>query len=292
MTEKFIVKIISMKKELFIKGKMQMNKNVAFLGAGSMAEAIISGIVRADIIPKEQILVTNRSRLERLEQLHNQYGVTAMEDKEILVKEADIIYLAAKPYDMQDLINSIKGYLHQGQLLISVAAGVQAKDIEDWTGLDIPVIRAMPNTSAQVGYSATAISSGNYAGNEHVKQAEALFNTIGTTTVVEETDMHTVTAIAGSGPAFIYYMVEAMQKAAEEFGLDREVSHQLLTQTVLGAGYMLKESGESPEALREKITSPNGTTEAGIKTLDEHYYQKIIMECIKNAQQRSVELGK
>lgn len=270
---------------------INMNKKVGFLGAGSMAEAIISGIVHAGIMPEEQILVTNRSNTKRLEWIHGQYGVTCMTDKEKLMREADIVFLASKPYDLSDTIQSVKGLFHENQLVISVAAGIPTDDLEALISLEIPVIRAMPNTSAQIGYSATAISSGNYAEDHHISMAEALFNTIGMTTVVDEADMHTVTGISGSGPAFIYYMVEAMQKAAEEFGLDPTIAKELLAQTVLGAGQMLKQSGDTPEVLRKKITSPNGTTEAGIQTLNHHHFQRIMMDCVKSAHDRSVELG-
>lgn len=268
-----------------------MDKIVGFVGAGSMAEALIAGIVKSEIVPKQQILVTNRSNQGRLKRLQQRHGILAMEEKSELVKKADIIFLAAKPYDIEESIVEIREYLRPDQLIISVAAGVETKNMEYWTGLEIPVIRAMPNTSAEVGCSATAIASGTYARDKHVQEAIDLLNTIGTTTVIAEEDMHVATAIAGSGPAFIYYMVEAMQKAAEDFGLNRETAASLLTQTVLGAGKMLRESGDSPEMLRKKITSPNGTTEAGIKTLDSYYFERIMKESIKNAKQRSIELG-
>lgn len=270
---------------------MKMNKYVGFLGAGSMAEALIAGIVKSEIIPKNKIIVTNRSNQGRLKRLEQNYGVITTDDKKELIKKADILFLCAKPYDIQDSIVAIREYLRPDQLLISVAAGVETKNIEYWTGLEIPVIRAMPNTSAQVGCSATAIAAGNFVSDKHMEEAMDLLNTIGTTTIIEEEDMHVATAIAGSGPAFIYYMVEAMQKAAEEFGLDSKTSANLLTQTVVGSGKMLRESGDSPEQLRKKITSPNGTTEAGIKTLDSYYFEKIMKESIKNAKQRSIELG-
>jgi len=268
-----------------------MNKNVAFLGAGSMAEAIISGIVHSEIMQSSQILVTNRGNTGRLNYLEKKYGVRAVEDKEELVQEADILILAAKPHDIQSSILEIQPYLRPDQLLISVAAGVETENIEYWSGLEMSVIRAMPNTSAQIGFSATAIAPGKYAKEKHIQESMNLLNTIGTTTVIKEADMHVATAIAGSGPAFIYYMVEAMQIAAEEFGLDAKIARELLTQTVLGAGKMLKESGDTPEGLREKITSPNGTTEAGIKTLDSHYFKRIMMDSIESAKKRSIELG-
>ncbi|OZU89485.1 pyrroline-5-carboxylate reductase [Virgibacillus indicus] len=269
-----------------------MNKKIAFIGAGSMAEAIISGIVKSGILTKEQILVTNKSNRERLENIKSKYDVQCILDKEEVIREADIVILATKPYDLKDSVESIKEFLQPEQLVFSVIAGISTDYITALIGNNNPVVRAMPNTSATIGYSATAISAGKYASDEHLIQAEELFATIGTTAIVDEDDMHTVTGISGSGPAYIYYLVEAMEKAALEAGFDKETAMELITQTVRGAGQMLKESGESAAVLRKKITSPAGTTEAGIETLNKYDFEKTIMECVKSASNRSVELGK
>ncbi|MBP1971085.1 pyrroline-5-carboxylate reductase [Virgibacillus natechei] len=268
-----------------------MNKNIAFIGAGSMAEAIISGVVKAEILNKEQIIVTNKNNRERVEQLQQKYDIRSIMDKEKVAHETDIIILATKPYDLQKAVESIKPYIRPNHLLISVIAGVSTDYISNLFGGNTPVVRTMPNTSASIGYSATAISAGKYATNEHLEQAETLFNTIGTTTIVDENDMHTVTGISGSGPAYIYYLVEAMEKAAVEAGLDQEVARTLVTQTVVGAGEMLQHSGESASTLRDKITSPAGTTAAGIEALDQHHFEETIRQCVKSARDRSIELG-
>ncbi|PAV28508.1 pyrroline-5-carboxylate reductase [Virgibacillus profundi] len=269
-----------------------MNKKIAFVGAGSMAEAIISGIVKSGILKKEQILVTNKSNRERLENIKNKYDVQCILDKETVITEADIVILATKPYDLKESVESIKEFIQPGQLIFSVIAGISTDYITTLFGGNNPVVRAMPNTSATIGYSATAISAGKYAHEVHLNQAEELFETIGTTVIVNEDDMHTVTGISGSGPAYIYYLVEAMEKAATEAGFDKEIAMELITQTVRGAGQMLKETGESAAVLRKKITSPQGTTEAGIETLNKYDFEKIVMKCVKSASNRSEELGK
>src|SRR5690625_764820 len=149
----------------------------------------------------------------------------------------------------------------------------------------------MPNTSISIGYSATAISKGTFANENHLNTSTLLFNTIGTTVLVKEDKMDIVTGISGSGPAYIYYLVEAMERVAVEKGLDQKTAQLLITQTIIGAGKMLEQVDESAEKLREQVTSPGGTTEAGINTLATFKFQEAIMESVKSATNRSAELG-
>lgn len=268
-----------------------MNKKIAFIGAGSMAEAIISGIVKAETLQEEQIVVTNKDNRERINRLQQKYQIESIMDKQKVTDNADIIILATKPYDLEAAIYSVRPYIKSNQLIISVLAGISTDYITSLVGNDAPVIRAMPNTSASIGHSATAISAGKYATDNHVQEAEALFKTIGTTTVVGEDDMHIVTAISGSGPAYVYYMVEAMEQAAVDAGLDSTVAQELITQTVVGAGEMLKHSGIMAGNLRKNITSPGGTTQAGLESLANNDFQEAIKTCVKSARERSIELG-
>jgi pyrroline-5-carboxylate reductase len=268
-----------------------MIKKIAFIGAGSMAEAIISGMINSNFIQAEKIIVTNRANQERLNELQEQYQVQCTHDKEKVIKNADIIILSMKPADVKSAIDLIKEYMNSNQLIISVIAGISTDYLSTLIHKEVPVIRAMPNTSASIGFSATALSKGKNVSDQHIKMSESLFQTIGTTVIVAEEDMHTVTAISGSGPAYVYYLVEAMEKAAIEAGLDQDIATSLIAQTVLGAGEMLQHSGKSASTLRKNITSPAGTTEAGIKTLAKYDFEKVIMECVKNASNRSVELG-
>ncbi|WP_087973964.1 pyrroline-5-carboxylate reductase [Oceanobacillus rekensis] len=269
-----------------------MNKKIAFLGAGSLAEALISGIIKSGLISKEKIYVTNKSNLDRLKYLEAGYQVQCRTNKEELAKVADLIVLAMKPKDAIPSIESIRPYLTNNQLIISVIAGLSTDEIERAVGIDIPVMRVMPNTSAMIGHSATALTPGKYVTDEHIKETNQLFQTVGLTKIVPEGDMHTVTAISGSGPAFIYYMVEAMEEAAIEMGLDAETASVLIAQTVIGAGKMLQQSGETPAVLRENITSTGGTTEAGLIELASHDFQRIVTSCINRARERSIEIGK
>lgn len=268
-----------------------MIKKIAFIGAGSMAEAMIAGVIKGDLLKGDYIFVTNRSNQKRLDQLHNQYHVQATHDKELILKDADIVILSMKPNDVRSAIDSIKKYINPGQLIISVIAGLSTDGLLTLLGKEVPIVRAMPNTSASIGLSATALAMGENTSDNHLKMADALFKTIGTTVMIHEKDMHIVTGISGSGPAYVYYLVEAMEQAAIEAGLDKEIAQSLITQTVRGAGEMLKRSGKSARTLREEITSPSGTTEAGLKALDTHGFKKAVMTCVNSACKRSKELS-
>lgn len=269
-----------------------MIEKMAFIGAGSMAESILTGILNSDILPKEHIYITNKSDKERLAFLENTYAVQNNEDKNETVDGADIVVIAVKPHDVEAAVSSISDCLTPDQLVISVVAGVSTDTISKILGNDIPVVRAMPNTSSAAGQSATAVARGPFAKDQHLETALALFNTIGTAIEVREEDMHTVTAISGSGPAYVYYLVEAMEKAAVDAGLGQETAQDLITQTIVGAGEMLKTSGLDPAELRENITSPGGTTQAGVEALGKHNFQEAVARCVESARERSIELGK
>jgi len=268
-----------------------LDKKVVFIGAGSMAEAIISGVIYKDILRSGQITVTNKNNQERMKRLEEKYQIQRMENKQVQINEADIIVLSTKPHDLKDALQAMKIYFKPDQLIISVIAGVSTNEISAIIGDNNPVIRAMPNTSASIGFSATAISAGKHASDEKIREAEKLFAAIGATAIVDEEDMHIVTGISGSGPAYFYYMVEAMEQAAIESGLNKETAKLLITQTIIGAGEMLKKSDAPADMLRKKIMSPAGTTEAGINTLEKNNFRQTVMECVKSARDRSMELG-
>ncbi|MDA1907440.1 MULTISPECIES: pyrroline-5-carboxylate reductase ProI [Bacillus] len=267
-------------------------QNISFLGAGSIAEAIIGGLLHANVVKGEQITVSNRSNEARLQELHNKYGVKGTHNKKELLTNTNILFLAMKPKDVAEALTPFKEDIHNNLLIISLLAGVSTHSIRDLLEKDIPIIRAMPNTSAAILKSATAISPSKHATKEHIQTAIALFETIGLVSVVEEEDMHAVTALSGSGPAYIYYVVEAMEEAAKKIGLKEDVAKSLILQTMIGAAEMLKASEKHPSILRKEITSPGGTTEAGIEVLQEHQFQQALISCITQAAQRSHNLGK
>lgn len=276
---------------MYFKGEISVKK-IAFIGAGSMAEAIVAGIVNKQFLNSKQIWVTNKDNKARLDEMEEKYSISISQEKSLVLSEADVIILSTKPHDVLAAIESMKPYITKNQLIMSVIAGVSTEQIREAIGKDIPVVRAMPNTSASIGYSATAITQGKFASERDMQVAKQLFESIGTVNVVKEDQMHIVTGISGSGPAYIYYLVEAMEKAAIEEGLDSVTAKELITQTIIGAGMMLKTSELPVETLRENVTSPNGTTEAGLKILAEHDFKNTMIACVKSATNRSKILGK
>lgn len=217
-----------------------MFDKLSFIGAGSLAEAIISGIVAKQFLPADHIHVTNRQSEERRDHIQSTYHVQTSSDKAAVIKDADVIILAMKPKDVTEALQSIRSFIQPDQLVISVLAGVSTDYISYQLQTKAPVVRAMPNTSATIGFSATAIAGGQYATDAHIEQTKTLFQNIGTTTIVQEEDLHAVTGLSGSGPAYIYYFVEAMEGAAEEAGLKKETAKELIIQTLVGAAEMLK----------------------------------------------------
>ncbi|GGM43220.1 pyrroline-5-carboxylate reductase [Paraliobacillus quinghaiensis] len=268
-----------------------MFKKIAFVGAGSMAEALIAGIVKSGVLEPNQIYVTNRSNQTRLQELTQLYAIQSTSDTETAISGAEAIFLAMKPKDVVGALAEIKPFVSKDKVIISILAGTETKFIADQLGMDLSVIRAMPNTSATIGYGATGLTKGAFVTEEQIQLARTLFETVGTVTIVDEEQMHTVTAVAGSGPAYFYYIVEAMEEAAKKGGLNQVDAKELIYQTILGAAEMLKQTDDEPALLRKKITSPGGTTERGIKTLEEHSVKEAIEAAVYQASNRSKELG-
>ncbi len=266
--------------------------NIAFVGAGSMAEAMISGITTRSNLTSNQITVMNRSNSDRLSFLQTAYGVETTHYYEKLLKDASIVVLAIKPKDVFAALSSIKPYLRDDMLLISVVAGVSMTDIELIINRNLAIIRTMPNTSAAIGKSATAIAQNRFVTNDQLQLATSLLETIGQVTLMDEEQLDAVTGLSGSGPAYIYYLIEAMEQSAERIGLGKEDAKALILQTIIGAAEMLHNSSKTPQILRKEITSPGGTTEAGLKILESKQVQEAFVECIVEATAQSKRLGK
>ncbi|MCM3362939.1 pyrroline-5-carboxylate reductase [Niallia sp. MER TA 168] len=266
--------------------------NLAIIGAGSMSEALISGIVSSKIIEPSAITVTNRGNVKRLTELQERYGIHYSFNLEKIIPEADVIILAMKPKDVKEAIAQWKDYLSEKTLLISVLAGVSMDSLQRLIGTEVPIARAMPNTSATVGKSATGISFNPFVVDEQKQFVHEMFETVGFVTFVEEEQLDAITGLSGSGPAYIYYLVEAMEKGGLTIGLDRDVANALIVQTLLGAAEMIAKSSKTPLELRKNVTSPGGTTEAGIRILEEFDVQKAFITCIQEATVQSKRMGK
>lgn len=270
---------------------MPTGRQIGFLGAGSIAESLVRGMLKAGLVRPEQVLVSNRSNRERLEELSRRYGVIAAGSKDRLVSECDIVVIACKPKDVADLLAEVGEESRPGQIVLSLAAGITTAFIEARLGPGVQVVRAMPNTSCQVGESATAICRGRSADDGAVRAVQAMLESVGKVYEVPEEQMDAVTGLSGSGPAYVYLMVEAMVRAGQEVGLPADVARALTIQTIKGAALMLEETGEDPAVLRERVTSPNGTTYAGLKALHEAGFTEALVRAIGRATERARELG-
>lgn len=266
-------------------------EHICFIGAGSMSEAMLAGLLKNQLIAADRVSVFNRHRQKRLDELKKLYGVRIPEDRGKAVSEADTVILAVKPKDVYEALTQWKPFFHEGQRIISVVAGVSTEAVERLIPSGIPVIRAMPNTSCSIGLSATALCAGRWAKPKDMEVARYLFSAIGSAVIVEEEAMDSVTALSGSGPAYIYFMVEALEQAGVEAGLSKEISRELTLQTLLGAAHMLMETREEPAELRQRVTSPGGTTMAGLEELKRKRFDEAVKSAVLQAKIRSRELG-
>ncbi|PYZ98951.1 pyrroline-5-carboxylate reductase [Alteribacter lacisalsi] len=270
-----------------------MNKQmrVAFIGAGNMAEAMISGIVKTKTLEPQQVLVTNHSNEDRLLELHNRYGVQGIVRDRFPLATADVIILAMKPKDAEQSLLSIKNHIKPNQVVMSVLAGISTSFMEEHLNEGQQVIRVMPNTSSMLQESATAVSPGGHCTMNNVVMAKNLLKAIGEVYVIEEDQMDLFTGIAGSGPAYYYYLMEHIEKTARENGMDPAQAREIGAQTILGAAKMMLEREESPAQLRRNITSKNGTTASGLDALAENGGGKAIKAAVEGAMNRSKEIS-
>ncbi len=270
---------------------MPLGKTIAFLGAGNMAEAFIKGLLRAGVALPSEILCTDR-RKERLADLARLYGVRTTTDNRTAAAEAGIVVLSVKPQAMNKLLDEVAPAIDEKKLVISIAAGVPLAAIERKVGRGIRMVRSMPNTPALVGAGASAIAAGDHATEADMTQATALFDAVGKTVVVDEPLLDAVTGLSGSGPAYVFLVIEALADAGVKVGLDRRTAQDLAAQTVLGSAKLLIETGEHPGKLKDQVTSPGGTAIAGLHTLEAGGLRTTLMNAVEAATKRAHELGK
>jgi pyrroline-5-carboxylate reductase len=270
---------------------MPLGKTIAFLGAGNMAEALVKGLLRAGVASPGEILLTDR-RQERLAELEKSYGVRTSNDNKGAAAQAAIIVLSVKPQVMNKLLAEIAPALDGTKLVISIAAGVPLAAVERRVGHGVRIIRTMPNTPALVGAGATAISAGEHATPEDMEQAKALFDAVGKTVILDESLLDAVTGLSGSGPAYVFLIIEALSDAGVKMGIDRRNAQDLAAQTVLGSAQLLLETGEHPGRLKDQVTSPGGTAIAGLHTLEAGGLRTTLMNAVEAATQRAHELGR
>jgi pyrroline-5-carboxylate reductase len=261
---------------------------LAILGAGVMGETVLSGLLRAGW-HADQIVATDR-RLERQHELTARYGIKMLENTEA-VAEAETVILVVKPQDMSDLLKEIAQAIKPGTLVVSLAAGVDTTFIESRLPEGVAVVRVMPNTPAQVDEGMAAISPGSHSTQDHLDRVTEILSATGRVITVPERYQDAVTAISGTGPAYLFFVVEAMIEAGVHLGLPRDTATELVVQTMLGSAKLLRETGEHPTVLRERVTSPGGTTAAAVRELEDHKVRAAFLRAMEAARDRSRELA-
>ena len=269
---------------------MPFGKSLVFLGTGNMAEALLKGLLRDGTATAEEI-VCAEPRPERREEIANLYGVEVTGDNRAAVAAADLILLSVKPQVIDALLTEIAPSVDARKLVISIAAGVPISVLSRRLLPGARVIRTMPNTPALVGAGATAISRGPHATDADLAAARSLFEAVGSVVEVPESLLDAVTGLSGSGPAYVFLAIEALADGGVKAGIPRAAALSLAAQTVMGAARLVLETGQHPAVLKDQVTSPGGTTIAGVQALEARGFRAALMEAVEAAARRSRELG-
>ncbi|MDH4083735.1 MAG: pyrroline-5-carboxylate reductase [Nitrospira sp.] len=269
--------------------KTVLTNKLGMIGGGRMAEALISGVLSAKLYRPDQIWVADPDA-GRLDHLNTRYGVQVGGTNHEVVGLSDVVVLAVKPQVMADAVRGVSDMVTK-QLVISVAAGVKICRIMEACGADTRLIRAMPNMPAMVGEGITALAVGPKIEEDAIQCARQIFESVGRVVLIDERLMDAVTGLSGSGPAYVFLMIEAMTDGGVKMGLPRETASLLAAQTVVGAARMVLETGQHPAGLKDQVASPGGTTIAGLHRLEQGGVRAVVIDAIEAATKRSQELG-
>ncbi|MCF8144967.1 MAG: pyrroline-5-carboxylate reductase [Deltaproteobacteria bacterium] len=270
---------------------MSDHQTLGFIGAGNMATALIKGLIESGVYDRDHLLAADKDE-KALERISADFGITCHPSNLRVTSESAIVVLSVKPQHMQAALKEMKGAIIDQHLLISIAAGIPLRMIRDTIERDIPMVRVMPNTPALVRKGVSALAAGDLATPAHMEAARRIFEAVGETVEVKETLMDAVTALSGSGPGYVFRIMECMVEAGAGLGLEEETALELVVQTFLGAAHLAKTSDDSLSELRRKVTSPGGTTAAGLAVLEEKGLKEMITAAVNAAWARSRELGK
>jgi pyrroline-5-carboxylate reductase len=276
--------------EVMVPTPVMPGLRVAVLGAGKMGGILLQAFLKNNLLAPDQIFATVQ-HAERAQALSAQFGVEITTDNLAAAQQADVILLGVKPTQVPALIEQIKPALNPKKTVLSFAASVKTRSIEEGAGCELAVIRAMPNTPAMLAAGITALCSGRFVSAEQMAVAQKIFQTVGRTVVVDEKHMDAVTGLSGSGPAFLYIIIEALAEAGVNVGLPRDVATLLAAQTTLGSARMVLETGYHPALLKDAVTTPAGCTVDGILELEEGGLRVTLIKAVKRATQRAKELA-
>ncbi|MFC1534069.1 pyrroline-5-carboxylate reductase [Thermodesulfobacteriota bacterium] len=266
------------------------NGRIGFIGAGNMANAMIKGLINSELYVIEQLTASDND-MEKLKTMSERFGLKCCTSNMDIVRECRIIVLAVKPQVIRAVLEEVKDEIRDEHLIISIAAGIPIRMIHAIIGRDIPIIRVMPNTPALIQRGISALASGKMATPDHMLMARGIFNAVGKTVVVDEKMMDAVTAISGSGPGYIFKIMECFVDAAQKLGFDKEMALLLVIQTILGSAHLAEASESSLSELRGMVTAPGGTTAAALAFFEEKGLSDVIQGAVESACNRSVELG-
>ncbi|MCQ4085757.1 pyrroline-5-carboxylate reductase [Saccharibacillus sp. JS10] len=273
----------------------QIQERICFFGAGSMAEAVARGLVEGSVVSPESITFLNRSDQAKLDGLKQRYGTPGTNDpaeKEQVLRDSSIVILAMKPKDAAEALNQLGTLIQPQTVVVSMIAGLSIATLRGLLGQpQQPIVRTMPNTSSGIGLGVTGMSYSEGLSSEQKQTSRLLFEAVGIVVETEESKIDALTGISGSGPAYVYYMMEALIEAAKLGGMTAEQARDMTIQTVLGAAEMVRQTGEEPAELRRKVTSPNGATQAAIAKLDESDFYGAVVRAAARCSERSAEMG-
>lgn len=266
-----------------------MERTIGFVGAGSMAEAMLRGLLRGNEFPAERVFASG-PREERMRELREKYAIDATTDNH-RAAACDIVVLSVKPQIMSRVLDDVAKTIRPDALVISIAAGIPVRAIQERLAPGTRVVRAMPNTPALVDAAATALAKGEHASDADLDDAKRIFDSVGITVILEESQLDAVTGLSGSGPAYVFLILEALSDAGVKVGLSRRTSQLLAAQTLLGSAKLLLETNEHPGKLKDMVTSPGGTAITGLHTLEHGGVRTTLMNAVEAATRRSRELG-
>lgn len=269
----------------------QINKTIGFIGAGKMATAIINGLKSSKLFKPENIIASEPNK-EYAHKIEKDLGIKIVHNNREAAAQADIILLAVKPFVVKEVLTEIEDRIDDTKLIITIAAGISSKKIEEILEKTARVIKVMPNTPALLGCGMSAVCKGEHATGEDFEEVVKIFESVGKVIKAKEEDIDAITGVSGSGPAFYYYIIDEIAKAGEKLGLDYKTALLLSAQTALGSAKMILESGVDPKQLITNVTTPGGTTAEGNKVLNESNISEILFETVKKTAEKSALMGK
>lgn len=262
---------------------------VAIVGVGAMGEALTAGLLLAGWEPSEISLCVRMP--EKADELAQRTGCSVTVEPVVAIEGSDVVVIAVKPKDVPTVLDSLAGSVSESQTVVTIAAGVTTESCEARLG-SVAVVRAMPNTPALVRESVTGIAPGQYAGTSDLDAAREVLGAVGSVRVMDESLLDAVTAVSGTGPAYVFLLAEALTEAAMREGLSREIAENFVNQTIRGAGHLLTDTSKSPAELRYEVTSPGGTTAAAVHVLEERGFRALVEDAVRAAAIRATELGR